>query len=103
MYALRGLHSFCRGVHDLGAAVSAVATHEHFRIVTHETRAIDAQAERRREIFARRLTERSEDGVARDDVSAVRHLAERPLAVGTCRADLRAYAFESRHPVRAQH
>src|SRR5688500_9609480 len=103
MYALRGLHSFSRGVDDLGAAVSAVATHENFRIVTHETRAIDAQAERLRDIVARRLAERSEYGIARDDVPAVWHLAERSLAVGAGCADLRAYAFEPRHPVRAQH
>src|SRR5688500_13357583 len=101
MYALRGLHSFRGGVDDLGATVSAVAAHQHFRIVTHETRAVDAQAERLREIVARRLTERSEYGVARDDVSAVWHLAERSLAVGTECSDLGAYAFEPRHPVRA--
>src|SRR5881628_3183656 len=105
MYAARGLNSFCCRIDDLRTAISAITTHKNVRIVAHETRAVEAQPERFRDVFARRLAECAKDGIALDDVRAPGNFLERTLAVSprACGTDLAARAFESRHAIRAEH
>ena len=70
MYSARRLNALGRRVDDLRTAVAAVAADENVGIVAHETRAVDAQTERLREIVARSLAECAKNRVAFDHVRA---------------------------------